>query len=82
MSRRNKRINDTIIEIDDEDNDLSDEHHHSLQPPPQKSSRKYDQLDDANLSIFAHRSFRAGQREVIEATLAKRDCFVIMVTIF
>lgn len=39
-----------------------------------------DDLDLANLAIFGHRDFRSLQRRACEATLAGRDCFVLMPT--
>jgi hypothetical protein len=39
-----------------------------------------DLLARANLSIFGNNGFRINQREVIEATMRKEDCFVLMPT--
>lgn len=39
-----------------------------------------DLLDRANKAIFGNDSFRQNQRQVIEATMRKQDCFVLMPT--
>src|SRR3982751_3350738 len=44
-----------------------------LPPPP-------DRLDRALRDTFGYDSFRPGQREVIEAVLAGRDCIAVMPT--
>lgn len=41
---------------------------------------KGDLLDRANKTIFGNDSFRQNQRKVIEATMRKQDCFVLMPT--
>lgn len=41
---------------------------------------KSDLLDRANKAIFGNDSFRQNQRKVIEATMRKQDCFVLMPT--
>lgn len=41
---------------------------------------KRDLLDRANKAIFGNDSFRQNQRQVIEATMRKQDCFVLMPT--
>lgn len=39
-----------------------------------------DDVDLANVVIFGNRSFRALQRQACKASLAKRDCFILMPT--
>lgn len=44
------------------------------------SAPKPDLLDRANKAIFGNAGFRQNQRQVIEATMRKQDCFVLMPT--
>ena len=37
-------------------------------------------FDRENRHTFGHRAFRPGQREVVAAAMAGRDCFVLMPT--
>lgn len=43
-------------------------------------TQKGDVLDRANKAVFGNDSFRKNQRQVIEATMRKQDCFVLMPT--
>ncbi|EFN55525.1 hypothetical protein CHLNCDRAFT_133956 [Chlorella variabilis] len=68
----------------------------ALAPPPPPSERQLlaaaaarpasaqeqhlDLLDYANLKVFGNSSFRSEQRQIIEAALSGRDCFVLMPT--
>uniref|UniRef100_K3WD55 ATP-dependent DNA helicase n=1 Tax=Globisporangium ultimum (strain ATCC 200006 / CBS 805.95 / DAOM BR144) TaxID=431595 RepID=K3WD55_GLOUD len=47
---------------------------------PGKQPQPRDILDRANKAIFGNDSFRKNQRQVIEATMRKQDCFVLMPT--
>jgi hypothetical protein len=52
----------------------------SSTPSNLSSKQKDDQLARANRVIFGNPSFRKNQREVIECTMRKQDCFVLMPT--
>jgi ATP-dependent DNA helicase RecQ len=46
----------------------------------QVSATQHAQPEDVLRSVFGHTSFRTGQREVIDAVLAGRDCLAVMPT--
>ena len=48
--------------------------------PAQPEERSLSELDFANRRVFGNAAFRPQQREVIEAVLQQRDCFVLMPT--
>ncbi|GAB4821155.1 hypothetical protein N2152v2_008201 [Parachlorella kessleri] len=52
----------------------------SAQRPASQEEMALDDLDFANLVVFGNRAFRPRQRDIVEAALAGRDCFVLMPT--
>lgn len=58
----------------------------SSSPPPLVTNRSVPcsgevlNFDYENSTTFGHRSFRPGQREVVQAAMEGRDCFVLMPT--
>lgn len=48
--------------------------------PAGPEERSLSELDYANRRVFGNAAFRPQQREVIEAVLQQRDCFVLMPT--
>lgn len=48
--------------------------------PPTVLESKMDPLTYANWKVFGNRSFRPQQRDIVEAALQRKDCFVLMPT--